>query len=52
VLLHHCGDVFAKCGEMERALELWQLAVDAGDDSKILKKKIKRKKYYSDGKKR
>ncbi len=52
VLLHHCGDVYAKCGDMQRALQLWQQAYEKGDISKLLKKKIKRKKYYSDDKKR
>ena len=47
VELHHCGDIFAKCGDMERALLYWQKAIDAGDDSKILKKKIKKRKYYN-----
>ena len=44
---HHCGDIFAKCGDMERALQYWQKAAAAGDDSKILKKKIKKRKYYN-----
>lgn len=43
---HHCGDIFAKCGDIDRAVEYWILAQKAGDDSKILKKKIKRRKYY------
>jgi hypothetical protein len=43
---HHCGDIFAKCGDIDRAVEYWVLAQKAGDDSKILKKKIKRRKYY------
>lgn len=43
---HHCGDIFAKCGDIDRAVEYWILAQKSGDDSKILKKKIKRRKYY------
>ena len=43
---HHCGDIFAKCGDIDRAVEYWVLAQKSGDDSKILKKKIKRRKYY------
>ena len=43
---HHCGDIFAKCGDIERAVEYWEQAQKAGDESKILKKKIKRRKYY------
>ena len=52
VLLHHCGDVYAKCGEMERAVELWQRAQAAGDNTKLLDKKIKKRKYYADKKKK
>ncbi|MBR6647817.1 MAG: tetratricopeptide repeat protein, partial [Bacteroidaceae bacterium] len=52
VLLHHCGDVYAKCGDIERAVELWQRAQSAGDDSKLLTKKIKKRKYYADKKKK
>lgn len=43
---HHCGDIFAKCGDIDRAVEYWKQAQKAGDESKILKKKIKRRKYY------
>ena len=52
VLLHHCGDIYAMCGEVDRAVELWQRAQAAGDDSKLLKKKIKKRKYYADKKKK
>jgi tetratricopeptide (TPR) repeat protein len=46
VEFHHCGDIFAKCGDIDRAVEFWQKAADAGDDSRILKKKIRKRKYY------
>lgn len=49
---HHCGDIYAKCGNMERAVECWILARDNGDDSKVLKRKIKKRKYIPDGKKK
>lgn len=49
---HHCGDIYAKCGDIDRAVECWILARDNGDDSKILKRKIKKRKYISDGKKK
>lgn len=52
VELHHCGDIYSKCGDMEKALECWIKARDMGDDSKVLKKKIKKKKYIPDGKKK
>lgn len=49
---HHCGDIYAKCGDIERAVECWILARDNGDDSKILQRKIKKRKYIPDGKKK
>lgn len=48
---HHCGDIYAKCGDIERAVECWIMARDNGDDSKVLKRKIKKRKYISNGKK-
>ncbi len=48
----HCGDIFAQCGDMERALDCWTEAQMRGDDSKILKRKIKKKRYIPDGKKK
>ncbi len=44
---HHCGDIFAKCGDISRAVEYWEKAREQGDTTKILKKKIKKRKYYS-----
>ncbi len=45
VLLEHAGDIYYKCGEVERALELWKQARDAGGASELIGKKIKYKKY-------
>ena len=51
VVLHHIGDIFAKCGNIEKAVTYWQKALDAGDEeSDILKKKIKKRKYYNGAK--
>lgn len=52
VLLVHCGDIFAKCGDIDRAVELWKKARENGNTSKLLEKKIKRRKYIPDGKKK
>ena len=49
---HHCGDIYALCGDTDRAVECWTKAQSLGDESKSLKKKIKKRKYYSDAKKR
>jgi tetratricopeptide (TPR) repeat protein len=47
VVLHHIGDIFAKCGNIESAVIYWNKALEAGDETDILKKKIKRRKYYN-----
>ena len=47
VVLHHIGDIFAKCGDIEQAATYWGKAREAGDDTKILNKKIKKRKYYN-----
>lgn len=52
VVYHHCGDIFAKCGDTEKAVEFWIKARDAGDSSKILEKKIRKRKYYRDAKRK
>ena len=47
VVLHHIGDIYVKCGDIEKALVYWKQAQDAGDETKILGKKIRKKRYYS-----
>lgn len=42
----HYGDILALSGDMDKALEQWTKAKELGGNSKVLKKKIKRKKYY------
>lgn len=46
VVYHHAGDIYAKCGDINRAVEFWQKAVEKGADDKVLQKKIKKRKYY------
>lgn len=48
VIYSHCGDIFAKCGDIDNAVKYWIMARDAGDESKILNKKIKKRRYYKD----
>lgn len=56
ILLEHAGDIYAKCGDMEKALDFWQQSLaKASDDSEVkaehkelLKKKIKLKKYLKE----
>jgi tetratricopeptide (TPR) repeat protein len=61
VVVEHGGDIYYHVGEMEKALEYWiqaeKLAAESADDEneardekelKLLKKKIKNKKYYAE----
>jgi tetratricopeptide (TPR) repeat protein len=45
VILEHAGDIHAKVGEMDKALDFWRKARDKGNDSKVLIRKIKLRKY-------
>ncbi len=45
VILEHAGDIFALNGDMNKALEFWQQALDNNPDNKLLRRKIKKKKY-------
>ena len=45
VILEHAGDIYALCGNMERALNYWKQALEDNPKNKILMRKIKRKKY-------
>lgn len=48
VIIEHAGDIYYMIGEVEGALKLWQQALEKSPDSKILKKKIKKKKYIAE----
>ena len=41
----HAGDIYAQTGDMAKAIEFWQKAIDGGNDSATLRKKLKLKKY-------
>lgn len=45
VILEHAGDIHAVCGDMEKALELWNKAAVKDPENSKLKRKIKQKKY-------
>jgi tetratricopeptide (TPR) repeat protein len=45
VILEHAGDIHSVNGEGKTALDYWNRAVKAGNESVTLKKKIKLKKY-------
>lgn len=46
VILEHLGDVNAKLGNIDKALELWNKAKLAGETSELIDKKIADKKLY------
>ncbi len=51
VILEHGGDIHAVCGDTDRAVELWKLALDAGSDNKaLINKKIRQRKYIENKK--
>ena len=45
VLYEHAGDIYAMYGDIPKALEFWQKSADAGNNSKLLFRKIKQKRY-------
>ena len=47
-IIEHAGDIYAKNGQKERAVEFWQQAVDLGNASVVLKKKLNKKKYINE----
>ena len=47
VVVEHCGDIYFFNGDKEQAVEFWKEAEELGGDSKLLKKKIKKKKYFT-----
>lgn len=45
VILEHAGDIYAMCGEIEKAVNYWQQALEQEPKNKLLIRKIKKKKY-------
>ncbi len=45
VIIEHAGDIYIMEGNEEKALEYWQEALQQDPKNRILKRKIKRKKY-------
>lgn len=48
VILEHAGDIYALNGEMDKAVEYWIKAKEAGGTGKALIRKIKQRKYLKD----
>ena len=45
VILDHAGDIYALCGEPEKAVAYWQQALELDPKNKIITRKIRKKKY-------
>lgn len=45
ILLEHAGDIYAMNQLTDEAVKFWQRALDAGNDSKALPRKLKLRKY-------
>ncbi len=48
VVKEHAGDIYAMTGDIGKALDFWQQALKAGNDSAMLRKKIQLKKYIAE----
>lgn len=48
VVLEHAGDIYAMTGNMDKAMDYWRQAVDKGNDSAVLQRKIKQRKYIKE----
>lgn len=48
VIIEHCGDIYFMVGDVDSALKYWKQALEAGSDSKTLKRKIETKKYIAE----
>lgn len=48
VLYEHIGDIYSKCGEIDKAVDNWNRAVELGGKKKVLLKKIRKRKYIDE----
>lgn len=49
VIIEHAGDIYAQNGDIDKAVEYWKQALEAGDkDNKVLIRKIKIRKYVDE----
>ena len=46
VVVEHYGDVLWKLGEMKEAIKYWEKAVELGEGSEFLEKKVQEKTYF------
>ena len=45
VIIEHAGDIYAMNKDMQQAVDYWKQAQKAGNDSKVLIRKIRQRKY-------
>ena len=45
VIIEHAGDIYALNKDMQKAVEYWKQAQEAGGNSKVLMRKIRQKKF-------
>lgn len=48
VIIEHAGDIHAMTGDIDKAVDYWRRAVDEGNDSAVLLRKIKQRKYIKE----
>ena len=51
VIVEHAGDIYAKCGDIDKAVELWTEALKKSPDNDLLARKARQRKYIKDNKK-
>lgn len=51
VIIEHAGDIYAKCDNIDKAVELWKEALRQSPDNEILARKVRQRKYIRETKK-
>lgn len=51
VIIEHAGDIYAKCGDINKAVDLWQEALRKSPDNELLARKTRQRKYIRESKK-
>lgn len=47
-LVEHAGDIYAQCGDVDKAMEFWRQAQQLGSDSATLEEKLRKRKYIEE----
>ena len=50
VIVEHAGDIYAKCGDIDKAVELWTEALKKSPDNQLLARKARQRKYIRENK--